>query len=67
MARRSKQSISTFLVSALGMLCTLKAFVWVLETKVLNTPIEKDTIPQLWDNDRCCVTCIEGFICSYKE
>lgn len=40
MARRSKQSISTFLVSALGMLCTLKAFVWVLETKVLNTPIE---------------------------
>ncbi|WP_240416807.1 hypothetical protein [Paenibacillus periandrae] len=40
MARRSKQSISTFLVSALGMLCTLKAFVWVLETKVLNTSIE---------------------------
>lgn len=40
MARRGKQSISTFLVSALGMLCTLKAFVWVLETKVLNTPIE---------------------------
>ncbi|MCR8633908.1 hypothetical protein [Paenibacillus radicis (ex Xue et al. 2023)] len=40
MARRSKRSISTFLVSALGMLCMLKAFVWVLETKVLNTPIE---------------------------
>jgi hypothetical protein len=40
MARRSKQSISTFLVSALGMLCALKAFVWVLETKALNVPIE---------------------------
>lgn len=40
MARRGKQSISTFIVSALGLLCTLKAFVWVLETKVLNTPIE---------------------------
>ncbi|MGG1553284.1 hypothetical protein [Paenibacillus ferrarius] len=40
MARRNKQSISTFLVSAVGMLCTLKVFVWVMETKVLHTPIE---------------------------
>jgi hypothetical protein len=40
MARRNRQSISSFLISVLGMLCLLKVFVWVVETKVLHTPIK---------------------------
>ncbi|WP_282937568.1 hypothetical protein [Paenibacillus sp. RC67] len=39
MARRRKQSISTFLVSALGFLAMCKAFLWIMEYQVLHVPI----------------------------
>ncbi|WP_284641998.1 hypothetical protein [Paenibacillus silviterrae] len=44
MARRKKQSISTFLVSALGFLFMCKVFIWVLETQIMHVPIH---IPEL--------------------
>ncbi len=40
MARQSKRSISTFLVSALGMLCILKTFTWAVGSRILESKVE---------------------------
>ncbi|WP_166245289.1 hypothetical protein [Paenibacillus turpanensis] len=44
MRRKQKQSISTFLISALAFLFACKAFVWVLESQIVHTTIH---IPEL--------------------
>jgi len=40
MARRQKQSISMFLVSALGLMAGIKAFLWVLETQYFKLKVD---------------------------